>query len=75
EEQRLTIDEALRLYTSGSAWFSFEDDSRGNLRPRSHADLVVLSDDPLAVPEDRIPGIESVLTIVGGEVVHTGIGR
>ena len=75
EEQRLTIDEALRLYTSGSAWFSFEEDSRGNLRPGSHADLVVLSADPLAVPEDRIPGIESVLTIVGGAVVHTASGR
>jgi hypothetical protein len=37
----------------------------------SLADIVVLSDDPLTVDEREIPLIESVLTIVGGEVVHT----
>ena len=68
--QRLTRDEALGLYTRGSAWFSFEEETRGNLRPGSDADLVVLSDDPLTVLEDEIPRIESVLTIVGGDVVY-----
>jgi hypothetical protein len=70
EEQRLTRDEALRLYTSGSAWFSFEEDTRGNLRVGSDADLVVLSDDPLTVPEHEIPNIESVLTVVGGRIAR-----
>ncbi|HEX6145365.1 MAG TPA: amidohydrolase [Acidimicrobiia bacterium] len=70
EEQRLTRDEALRLYTRGSAWFSFEEDTRGNLRVGSDADLVVLSADPLTVPEHDIPNIESVLTVVGGRIAH-----
>jgi predicted amidohydrolase YtcJ len=70
EEQRLTRDEALRLYTRGSAWFSFEEDTRGNLRAGSDADLVVLSHDPLTVPEHEIRHIESVLTVVGGEIAH-----
>lgn len=70
EDQCLSRDEALRLYTSGSAWFSFEEDDRGNLRPGSFADLVVLSEDPLTVPERKIPSIEADLTIVGGDVVH-----
>jgi predicted amidohydrolase YtcJ len=70
EEQRLTRDEALGLYTRGSAWFSFEEDSRGNLRAGSAADLVVLSQDPLAVPEHELPQIESVLTVVGGRIAH-----
>jgi hypothetical protein len=70
EEQRLTRDEALRLYTTGSAWFSFEEDTRGNLRAGSDADLVVLSLDPLTVPEHQIPNIESVLTVVGGRIAH-----
>jgi hypothetical protein len=70
EEQRLTRDEALRLYTKGSAWFSFEEDTRGNLRAGSDADLIVLSDDPLAVPEHQIRHIESVLTVVGGRIAH-----
>lgn len=72
DEHRLTRDEALRLYTSGSAWFSFEEEDRGNLSPGSFADLAVLSDDFLTVPEDRIRDIESELTIVGGRVVHSG---
>lgn len=75
EDQRLSRDEALRLYTSGSAWFSFEEEVRGNLRAGSHADLVILSRDPLTVPEEEIPLIEADLTIVGGEVVHTADGE
>jgi hypothetical protein len=70
EAQRLTRDEALRLYTRGSAWFSFEEDTRGNLRVGSDADLVVLSSDPLTVPEHEIPSIESVITVVGGRIAH-----
>lgn len=69
-DQRLTRDEALRLYTSGSAWFSFEEETRGNLAPGSDADLAVLSADPLQMSDDRLSEIESVLTVVGGRVVH-----
>lgn len=71
EAQRLTRAEALRAYTAGSAWFSFDDDSRGTLAPGMQADLAVLSDDYFAVPEDDIPGLRSVLTLVGGRVVHS----
>jgi hypothetical protein len=73
ESQRLTRDEALQMYTSAGAWFSFEEETRGNLRPGSHADLAVLSRDPLTVSEDSLSSIESVLTLVGGEVVHSTI--
>lgn len=71
EEQRLTRDEALRLYTSAGAWFSFEEEIRGNLQPGSLADLAVLSEDPLKVPPEALSTIESVLTIVDGEIVHS----
>jgi predicted amidohydrolase YtcJ len=71
--ERLTRDEALRLYTSAGAWFSFEEDTRGTLRKGAHADLAVLSADPLTVTESEIAGIESVLTVVGGEVVHSSL--
>lgn len=71
-EHRLTRDEALRLYTSGAAWFSFEEQERGRLTPGSLADLAVLSEDFLTVPEERIPAIASELTMVGGRIVHAG---
>jgi predicted amidohydrolase YtcJ len=61
---------ALRFYTMGSAWFSFDDDVRGSLEPGKLADLAVLSDDYLTVPLDEVGNIESVLTLLGGEIVY-----
>lgn len=69
-ENRLSRAEALRLYTIGSAWFSKEEDVKGRLKPGQYADLAVLSDDYFEVAEDAIPGIHSVLTVVGGRIVH-----
>jgi hypothetical protein len=67
---RLSREEALALYTHGSAWFSREDDRKGRLGEGHFADIAVLSDDYFAVEEDAIRGIESVLTLVGGKVAH-----
>jgi predicted amidohydrolase YtcJ len=63
-------EEALRLYTRGSAWFTHDDDKRGALAPGRLADLAVLSKDYASVPPDEIGGIESVLTMVGGRIVY-----
>ena len=61
---------ALKFYTLGSAWFSFDDDVRGSLEVGKLADLAVLSDDYLTVPLEQVGNIESVLTMLGGEVVY-----
>ncbi|OLC31324.1 MAG: hypothetical protein AUH81_18105 [Candidatus Rokubacteria bacterium 13_1_40CM_4_69_5] len=68
--EHLTREEALRVYTRGSAWIAHAEGRVGSLEPGKLADLIVLSDDYLTVPEDRIPKIRSVLTIVGGNVVY-----
>jgi len=70
EENRLNRDEALKLYTMGSSWFSTEDGRKGALAPGQLADLAVLSDDYFSVPEEEIKHLESVLTIVGGKIVY-----
>jgi hypothetical protein len=62
--------EALRLYTHGSAWFSGEQDRKGTLTEGAFADLAVLSDDYLSIPDEHIRHINSVLTVVGGRIVH-----
>ncbi|HJV65680.1 MAG TPA: amidohydrolase [Geomonas sp.] len=70
EGNRLDRLAALRLYTVGSSWFSGEEEKKGRLAPGQLADLAALSSDYLTVPEAAIKGIESVLTMVGGQVVH-----
>ncbi|MEI7740259.1 MAG: amidohydrolase family protein [Betaproteobacteria bacterium] len=62
--------DALRLYTQGSAWFSFEELSRGALAVGQFADLAVLSGDYLSVPIDQIGGLFSLLTMVDGRIVY-----
>jgi predicted amidohydrolase YtcJ len=70
DTQQISRLEALRLYTEGAAWFSFDDHHVGSFVEGKYADLAVLSDDYLSVPEQRIRKIESVLTLLGGKVVH-----
>ena len=69
-EQRLTREEALRAKTVGCAWNLVQEGRVGSLEVGKHADLIVLSDDYFAVSTDDIRGLTSVLTIVGGRIVH-----
>ena len=61
---------ALRFYTLGSAWFSFDDHKRGSLEPGKQADLAVLDQDYMTVPIERIGRTHSVLTMLGGKIVY-----
>jgi predicted amidohydrolase YtcJ len=63
-------EEALRLYTQGSAWFTRDDGRRGALTAGRLADLAVLMKDFVSIPTDEIGGIESLLTMVGGRIVY-----
>jgi hypothetical protein len=69
-EQTPTREDALRAYTIGSAWFSFDENKRGSLEPGKLADLAVLTKDYMTVPVAEISGIESLLTMVGGKIVY-----
>lgn len=69
-ENRLSRDEALRLYTVGSAWFSEEEAVKGTIAPGRYADFAILSADYLSVPEEQIRSLESVLTVTGGDIVY-----
>jgi len=70
EENRMSREEALRLYTQGSSWFSTEEDVKGSLAPGQFADFAVLTSDFFSVPEEEIKDLQSVLTVVGGAVVY-----
>ena len=70
DSNRLSREEALRLYTQGSSWFSNEDGQKGTIATGQLADLAVLTADYINVAEVEIKGIESQLTIVGGKIVY-----
>ncbi|WP_058911516.1 amidohydrolase [Entomohabitans teleogrylli] len=70
DNNRLSREVALELWTAGSAWFSSEQGKKGRLQAGQLADVVVLSQDYFSVAEEEIKGIESVMTLVNGKVVY-----
>jgi predicted amidohydrolase YtcJ len=69
-EEAPSRQEALRLYTMGSAWFSRDEEQRGSLEAGKLADLAVLSKDYMSTPVDEIGSIESLLTMTSGKIVY-----
>jgi predicted amidohydrolase YtcJ len=64
------LEEALIAYTAGGARAEFREHVKGTLAPGKLADLAVLSRDITMVPPEALPGIVSILTMVGGYAVH-----
>jgi hypothetical protein len=67
---RVDRETALRLWTERNAWFSGETGSKGSLRAGWLADFALLSDDYFTIAEEQIETLSSVLTVLGGRVVH-----
>lgn len=67
--EAVTREQALRLYTSAASHYMFDERKKGTIEVGKFADLAVLSDDPLTVPEDQIKDIKADLTVVDGKVV------
>ncbi|MEA2064133.1 MAG: amidohydrolase family protein, partial [Gemmatimonadota bacterium] len=69
-EQRLTMEEAIELYTLGPAYASFEEHLKGSLETGKLADMAVLSENLFEVPEHRIMDTRVVYTIFNGKVIY-----
>ena len=69
-DQKISRQDALRLYTRENGWFLRMEQKLGSIEPGKLADLAVLSDDYFAVPDDQIRRIRSVMTVVDGKIVH-----
>ena len=69
EDQRIDRQQALKLSTVENAYLNFEEDTKGTIEPGKLADLIVLADDFLTVPEERIETMDVMMTMVGGRIV------
>jgi len=69
-EERITREEALRMWTWNAAYNTFEEDIKGSIEPGKLADLTIISKDYLTCPEDEIKDIDALQTILGGKVVY-----
>ncbi|WP_138420590.1 amidohydrolase [Aquibacillus sediminis] len=69
-EQKISVEEAIRLYTLNGAYASFEEEHKGSLEVGKLADLVVLNGDILSVPTEDIKEMQVDITLINGEIVY-----
>ncbi len=70
EEQRITLYEALQIFTINGAKIGFEEQLKGSIEAGKYADFVVLEKDPYGVLPEKIGSINVDMTIIGGKVLH-----
>jgi hypothetical protein len=68
-EERITILEALRLYTWNGAYVGFEENEKGSLEPEKLADFIVVDCDVLSVPPDQLKDVQVLETYIAGHIV------
>jgi hypothetical protein len=69
-EQKLTMEQAIAAYTSGSAFAEFAEKQKGKLAPGMLADFIVLDQDVTSVPFSKITSTRVLRTVVGGKTVY-----
>ncbi|HYE10907.1 MAG TPA: amidohydrolase [Patescibacteria group bacterium] len=69
--EKLSVEEAVKLYTIGSAYLAFEEEQKGTIKEGKLADMVVLSEDIFEVKPEDIKNIKVLMTIVGGKIQYT----
>lgn len=69
KDQAITREEAIRLYTSAAARYTFSERRTGSIEPGKAADLVVLSADILTIPDEAIKSLQALRTLVAGKTV------
>jgi predicted amidohydrolase YtcJ len=73
-DQKVTVEQSLTAYTSANAYAGFQEDRLGRIAPGFLADITVLDSDPTIIDPERLPDVEVLRTIVGGQDRYTGAG-
>ena len=71
-EEKISLDDAIKGYTTGGAYAEFAEKDKGTIQSGKLADIIVLDKDLFKVPAEQLMDVKVVLTIVGGKVVHDG---
>jgi predicted amidohydrolase YtcJ len=74
-EERLSREEALRMYTSWAAYMQFNEGNRGSIERGKLADLVEVDRDYLTCPTDEIKDIQPLMTILNGQIAYSAQGQ
>ena len=69
-DQTLSVEQGLDLLTRAGAYATLEEDRKGTITVGKLADLVLLNDDPRAVPIEDLPAVKVVMTMIGGRVEY-----
>ncbi|MGB8062156.1 MAG: amidohydrolase [Candidatus Sulfotelmatobacter sp.] len=72
-EERISVKQALTLYTRNGAYAGFEENSKGSLEPGKLADFIIIDRDVLSVPTDQIKNVKVLQTFVGGRKIYDSI--
>ena len=75
QSQRISVTEALSLYTSNAAYHSFDENDLGSIESGKLADMVILGRDLLTAPSETIKDIPVDATIMGGRIIHERTGQ
>jgi predicted amidohydrolase YtcJ len=70
-QEKITVEEALRAYTSGNAYGVFAENRRGKLAPGYLADIALIDQDLTRIPPEAIEGARVTATVVGGKLVYS----
>jgi len=73
EQERITVKEAFRQFTMGTAYAAFEEGIKGSIEEGKLADLVVWSDDPYSIPIDKIKELRPQMVILGGRIAYASV--
>ena len=69
-QEKLTVEEAVSIYTAGGAYLSFEENEKGTIEAGKLADMAVLDRDIFEIPEEEIRYLHNVMTVMDGKVVY-----
>jgi predicted amidohydrolase YtcJ len=72
-EQRLSVEEALRMYTADAAYSSCEENIKGSIEDGKLADIAILSNDPLGILTNEIKDITAEMTIINGKIISSRV--